>query len=747
MPEQYVLKDELAKEEVKSMKPNLGGRRVMGNKDSLDIELKENKILTDLKENSLKQNTHLQKISSSMSAMVGFERDKQRRTKDQQTELTRELKKTMARGGAMGGVSGSPKTMSGEGGEGGGMGLMGKALAFLGLTSVAKGGVGLLGKMRGTKLGGGTERFFGVNKGYDPRAAKKLGVGGTAKALGKRSLGGLSKMATGKAGVLSALFAIPSLMLDYSSMKKAQAEGDEREEDLAKESMAGTAGATGGALAGAATGAAIGSVVPVIGTAIGGIVGGLIGGFGGSKLGEGLFKTREEKKAEAVKKKKKEEELAKKYNYDKLNPKDLSKEAEKAPEMKEAKKGIDMTKKPDLSATAKVEDGKITGVDGDMASILAVERLKLGKTKAGQKSSADFDKMMFGDTFAGQSRELKEGEGARSTEDIIEKDGKKFAVSKTSQINLNDAEQEIAKNGYMKLYNDIFGYYYELYKNKDFQKLLKNDPDKAKDAEKIIFDKVQDQIFGRGRKLGYASAAYFNGMIRNNKASEIINRAQQNAYADAKKMGNEEAGKTMLDRVKGFFKGFQEEEAGTAGDIAGEAAMENAAGDQTETKKPGDKKSIFSKFKTVLRGLAKVSPVAGAAMAIMDKNKMPEENAQFGEIPEDQSLEGAQFGDMPAETKPKTRADRFLDRTNKLVLNPEDGKYYPPDSPVLKKFKPNELRSVKGILDSGETTQQASAMAVSNNNVNNVSNNSNQNIYTGKLNVDVDNYAERVNDF
>ena len=745
MPEQYVLKDELAKEVVKSMKPNLGGRRVMGNKDSLDIELKENKILTDLKENSLKQNDHLQKISYSMSAMVGFERDKQRRARDQQTELTRELKKSLAAGsgaGVAGGV-GMSKTKGGDGG----LGILGNIGSFLTGRATAAGGIGLLSRLRGSKLGGGTERFFGVNKGYDPRAAKKLGVGGTAKALGKRSLGGLSKMATGKAGVLSALFAIPSLMLDYSDMKKSQAEGDEYGASEAQESMVGTGGAVAGSLAGAAAGAAIGSVVPVIGTAIGGLIGGLIGGFGGSKLGEGLFKTKAEKEAAAKEKKKKEEELAKKYNYDKLNPKDLSKEAEKAPEMKEAKKGIDMTKKPDLSATAKVEDGKITGVDGDMASILAVERLKLGKTKAGQKSSADFDKMMFGDTFAGQSRELKEGEGARSTEDIIEKDGKKFAVSKTSQINLNDAEQEIAKNGYMKLYNDIFGYYYELYKNKDFQKLLKNDPDKAKDAEKIIFDKVQDQIFGRGRKLGYASAAYFNGMIRNNKASEIINRAQQNAYADAKKMGNEEAGKTMLDRVKGFFKGFQGEEAGTAGDIAGEAAMENAAGDQTETKKPGDKKSIFSKFKTVLRGLAKVSPVAGAAMAIMDKNKMPEENAQFGEIPEDQSLEGAQFGDMPAETKPKTRADIEKDRMMKMVLNPEDGRYYPPDSPILNKFKPNDLRSVKDILDSGQSTQQASAMAVSNNNVNNVSNNSNQNIYTGKLNVDVDNYAERVNDF
>src|SRR6056300_1017919 len=744
MPEQYVLKDELAKEVVKSMKPNLGGRRVMGNKNSLDIEIKENKILSDLKENSLKQNNHLQKISYSMSAMVGFERDKQRRAKDQQTELARELKRTMARGGAMGGVAGSPKT---ESGEGGGMGLIGRALSVLGLTSVAKGGVGLLGKMRGTKLGGGTERMFGVNKGYTPRAAKKLGVGGTAKTIGKGSLGGLSKMATGKAGVLSALFAIPSLMLDYSDMKKSQAEGDEYGASEAQESMVGTGGAVAGSLAGAAAGAAIGSVVPVIGTAIGGLIGGLIGGFGGSKLGEGLFKTKAEKEAAAKEKKKKEEELAKKYNYDKLNPKDLSKEAEKAPEMKEAKKGIDMTKKPDLVAHTTTERGKITGVSGDMADILAVERLKLGKTKAGQKSSADFDKMMFGDTFAGQSRELKEGEGARSTEDIIEKDGKKFAVSKTSQINLNDAEQEIAKNGYMKLYNDIFGEYYEMFKNKDYQKLLKNDPDKAKDFEKETFNKVQDRIFGRGRKLSFASSMYFDDMIRNNKASEIINRAQQNAYVDAKKMGTEEAGKTMLDRVKGFFKGFQGEEAGTAGDIAGEAAMQNAAGDQTETQKPGDKKSIFSKFKTALKGLAKVSPVAGAAMAIMDKNKMPEENAQFGEIPEDQSLEGAQFGDMPAETKPKTRADRFLDRTNKLVLNPEDGKYYPPDSPVLKKFKPNELRSVKGILDSGETTQQASAMAVSNNNVNNVSNNSNQNIYTGKLNVDVDNYAERVNDF
>ena len=745
MLEQYALKDELAKEVVKSMKPNLGGRRVMGNKDGLDIELKENKILTDLKENSLKQNNHLQKISNSMSAMVGFERDKQRRAKDQQTELTRELKKSLAAGSGVAGGVGKSKT------TGGGGGIFSAIGNFLTGGATAAGGIGLLSRLRGSKLGGGTERFFGVGAkgGSSPMTVpgmKKAGLGGTLKNIGKGGLKNLAKMGTGKAGILSALFAIPSLALDYSSMKKSQAMGDEEGADLAKESMAGTVGGTGGALAGAAAGAAIGSVVPVIGTAIGGIIGGLIGGFGGSKLGEGLYETKAEKKAKEADKKKKESELVKKMNAN-IKPKDMSKQIENVPEMKEATKGIDMTKKPDLAANTTIERGKITGISGDMADMLAIKRLRMTESETGKRSSAGFDKMMFGDTFAGQSRELKEGEEARSTEDIIEKGGKKFAVSKTSQINLNGAEQEIAKNGYMKLYNDIFGYYYELYKNKDFQKLLKNDPDKAKDAEKIVFDKVQDQIFGRGRNLGYASAAYFNGMIRNNKASEIINRAQQNAYADAKKMGNEEAGKTMFDRVKGFFKGFQGEEAGTAGDIAGEAAMENAAGDQTETKKPGDKKSIFSKFKTVLRGLAKVSPVAAATMAIMDKNKMPEENAQFGDIAEDQSLEGAQFGDMPAETKPKTRADLEKDRMMKMVLNPEDGKYYPPDSPILNKFKPNQLRNVKDIMDSGQSTQQASAMAVSNNNVNNVSNNSNQNIYTGKLNVDVDSYAERVNDF
>src|SRR5210317_560872 len=354
MPEQYVLKDELAKEVVKSMKPNLGGRRVMGNKDSLDIELKENKILTDLKENSLKQNNHLQKISSSMSAMVGFERDKQRRTKDQQTELARELKRTLSAGagsGVAGGV-GMSKTKGGDGG----LGILGRIGSFLTGGTTAAGGIGLLSRLRGSKLGGGTERFFGVGAkgGSAPMTVpgmKKAGLGGTLKNVGKGSLKNLSKMATGKAGVLSALFAIPSLMLDYSSMKKAQAEGDEREEDLAKESMAGTAGATGGALAGAATGAAIGSVVPVIGTAIGGIVGGLIGGFGGSKLGERLIKTREEKKAEAAKKKKKEEELIKKMNAN-ITPKDVKKEVEKVPEMKEAKKGIDMTKKETSVAKA-----------------------------------------------------------------------------------------------------------------------------------------------------------------------------------------------------------------------------------------------------------------------------------------------------------------------------------------------------------------------------------------------------------
>src|SRR6056300_496028 len=439
MPEQYVLKDELAKEVVKSMKPNLGGRRVMGNKDSLDIELKENKILTDLKENSLKQNNHLQKISYSMSAMVGFERDKQRRAKDQQTELARELKRTMARGGAMGGVAGSSKTMSGEGG---GMGLIGKALSILGLTSVAKGGVGLLGKMRGTKLGGGTERFFGVNKGYTPRAAKKLGVGGTAKALGKRSLGGLSKMATGKAGVLSALFAIPSLMLDYSDMKKSQAEGDEYGASEAQESMVGTGGAVAGSLAGAATGAAIGSVVPVVGTAIGGLIGGLIGGFGGSKLGEGLFKTKAEKEAEAAKKKKKEEELIKKMNAN-ITPKDVSKEVEKVPEMKEAKKGIDMTKKEtNVSKTGSTVMSKQVDYTDEAA--------KKFDEKIGKEISA-YDKGREIDAKSAKEAEqyLKEGEKLQIREDYDT--GAEFMAVKS----VTAEGDEDVKKFYTETYNNF----------------------------------------------------------------------------------------------------------------------------------------------------------------------------------------------------------------------------------------------------------------------------------------------------
>ena len=731
MPEQYVLKDELAKEIVKSMKPNLGGRRVMGNKDSLDIEIKENKILSDLKENSLKQNNHLQKISSSMSAMVGFERDKQRRTKDQQTELARELKRTMARGGAMGGVSGSPKT---TGDEGGGMGLMGKALSVLGLTSVAKGGVGLLGKLRGTKLGGGTERMFGVNKGYTPRAAKKLGVGGTAKALGKRSLGGLSKMATGKAGVLSALFAIPSLMLDYSDMKKSQAEGDEYGASEAQESMVGTGGAVAGSLAGAATGAAIGSVVPVIGTAIGGLIGGLIGGFGGSKLGEGLFKTKAEKEAEAKEKKKKEEELIKKMNAN-ITPKDVSKEVEKVPEMKEAKKGIDMTKKETSVAKA---DTTIMDKQVDYTD----EAAKKFDEKIGKELKTTTGGRAIDAKSAKEAEQfLREGEQLQIRDDFDT--GAEFMAVKSVTAEGDEDVKKFYTETYDNFRNSIDNYLKNLVKKgvydpKTGRFKSKFAESRFNDFKKELINPVKDGI----EKI--------EGIDDTKKVllSRAVGKAYREALDDSRKssLGKSES-KSFFGKIGDFFKGLKGAEAGTAGDIAGEAAMQNAAGDQTETQKSGDKKSIFSKFKTALKGLAKVSPVAGAAMAIMDKNKMPEENAQFGEIPEDQSLEGAQFGDIPTETKPKTLFDIKRDRAMNKVLNPEDGNYYPPDSPVLKKFKPNELRSVKDILDSGQSTQQASAMAVSNNNVNNVSNNSSQNIYTGKLNVDVDNYAERVNDF
>src|SRR6056300_1170787 len=575
MPEQYVLKDELAKEVVKSMKPNLGGRRVMGNKDSLDIEIKENKILSDLKENSLKQNNHLQKISSSMSAMVGFERDKQRRTKDQQTELTRELKKTMARGGAMGGVAGSPKTAGGEG-EGGGMGLIGKALSVLGLTSVATGGVGLLGKLRGTKLGGGTERMFGVNKGYTPRAAKKLGVGGTAKALGKRSLGGLSKMATGKAGVLSALFAIPSLMLDYSDMKKSQAEGDEYGASEAQESMVGTGGAVAGSLAGAATGAAIGSVVPVIGTAIGGLIGGLIGGFGGSKLGEGLFKTKAEKEAEAAKKKKKEEELIKKMNAN-ITPKDVSKEVEKVPEMKEAKKGIDMTKKEtNVSKTGSTVMSKQVDYTDEAA--------KKFDEKIGKEISA-YDKGREIDAKSAKEAEqyLKEGEKLQIREDYDT--GAEFMAVKSVTAEGDEDVKKFYTETYDNFRNSIDNYLKRSIKGGELDP--KTGEWSSKMALNFYMRFYEDLIRNMRHKIDNMEGV---DPTKVHLLKGALRKAASGAQSDSIKSNTGKGGdkKSFFGKIGDFFKGLKGAEAGTAGDIAGEAAMQNAAGDQTETQKSGD---------------------------------------------------------------------------------------------------------------------------------------------------------------
>src|SRR6056300_1203028 len=705
MPEQYVLKDELAKEVVKSMKPNLGGRRVMGNKDSLDIELKENKILTDLKENSLKQNDHLQKISDSMSAMIGFEKDKQRRAKDQQTELARELKKTMARGGAMGGVSGSSKTMSGEGGEGGGMGLMGKALAFLGLGTAGTAGAKQLLKLRGSKLGGGTERFFGVGQkgGSKPlnfADTKKLGGKELFKTIGKGSLKNLSKMATGKGGLLSLLFAAPSLALDYSDMKRAQAEGDEYGASEAQESMVGTGGAVGGALTGMAAGAAIGSVVPVIGTAIGGLVGSIIGGIGGSSLAEGLFKTKAEKDAEAKEKKKKEEELIKKMNAN-ITPKDVSKEVEKVPEMKEAKKGIDMTKKETSVAKA---DTTIMNKQVDYTD----EAAKKFDEKIGKEISA-YDKGREIDAKSAKEAEqyLKEGEKLQIREDYDT--GAEFMAVKSVTAEGDEDVKKFYTETYDNFRNSIDNYLKRSIKGGELDP--KTGEWSSKMALNFYMRFYEDLIRNMRHKIDNMEGV---DPTKVHLLKGALRKAASGAQSDSIKSNTGKGGdkKSFFGKIGDFFKGLKGAEAGTAGDIAGEAAMQNAAGDQTETQKSGDKKSIFSKFKTALKGLAKVSPVAGAAMAIMDKNKMPEENAQFGEIPEDQSLEGAQFGDIPTETKPKTLFDIKRDRAMNKVLNPEDGNYYPPDSPILNKFKPNQLRSVKDILDSGQSTQQASAMAV-----------------------------------
>ena len=730
MPEQYVLKDELAKEVVKSMKPNLGGRRIMGNKDGLDIELKENKILSDLKENSLKQNNHLQKISYSMSAMVGFERDKQRRAKDQQTELTRELKKSLAAGSGVYGGAGKSKTMSGEGG---GMGLIGNALAFLGLGKAGTAGAKQLLNFRGSKLGGGTERFFGVNKGYTPRAAKKLGVGGTAKALGKRSLGGLSKMATGKAGVLSALFAIPSLMLDYSSMKKSQAMGDEEGEDLAKESMAGTVGGTGGALAGAAAGAAIGSVVPVIGTAIGGIIGGLIGGFGGSKLGEGLYETRAEKKARDDRRKK-EAETVKKMNAN-IKPKDMSKQIENVPEMKEATKGIDMTKK--------------------QTNVLKTGTTAMNKVDYTDDANKMFDEKISKDIKAYEGGREIEAKSAKEAEQYL-KAGEKLRVAQDFESGpqfmavkpITAEGDEDVKKFYTETYNDfrnaIDNYIKRSLKNGDLDPKTGQWSDPlAQGAYNRFYDRLYNPMINKidtMKDVNNTKKSLYKGALQE-AASEAHNESMKS------NLGKGGDKKSIFGKISDFFKGIQGVEAGTAGDMAGEAAMatDEPTSQGKDKGKDKSKTSFFSKF---LSGMAKLSPITAAAAYAAEtvRGKTPGEgDFEFGETP-----------DMPGEStpmtkvynrKPKTKADIAKDRMMNMVLNPEDGKYYPPDSPVLNKFKPNQLRNVKDIMDSGQSTQQASTMAVANNNVNNVSNNSNQNIYTGKLNVDVDNYAERVNDF
>jgi uncharacterized protein (DUF697 family) len=736
MPEQYVLKDELAKEVVKSMKPNLGGRRVMGNKDGLDIELKENKILSDLKENSLKQNNHLQKISNSMSAMVGFERDKQRRTKDQQTELTRELKKSLAVGSGVYGGVGKSKTTGGDGG------ILGTIGNFLTGGATAAGGIGLLSRLRGSKLGGGTERFFGVGAkgGSSPMTVpgmKKAGLGGTLKNLGKGGLKNLAKMGTGKAGILSALFAIPSLALDYSSMKKSQAMGDMEGEDLTKESMAGTVGGTGGALAGAAAGAAIGSVVPVIGTAIGGIIGGLLGGLGGSKLGEGLYETRAEKKAKEADKKKKESELVKKMNAN-IKPKDMSKEIKNVPEMKEAKKGIDMTKKE--SSVLKTGTTAMSKVDyTDDATKMFDERVS--KKISAIESSRDIE----ADSAKEAEQYLKAGEqlGTRYNDDMGAGVKQFTAVKKVTA----EGDEDV-KKFYSETYNDfrnaIDNYIKRSLKNGDLDPKTGQWSDPlAQGAYTRFYDSLYNPMINKidnMKDVNNTKKSLYKGALQ---------KAADEAHNESMKSNLGKGGdkKSIFGKISDFFKGIQGVEAGTAGDMAGEAAMatDEPTSQGKDKGKDKSKTSFFSKF---LSGMAKLSPVTAAAAYAAEtvRGKTPGKgDFEFGETP-----------DMPGEStpmtkvynrKPKTRADIVKDDTMKMVLNPEDGRYYPPDSPILNKFKPNQLRSVKDILDSGQSTQQASTMAVANNNVNNVSNNSNQNIYTGKLNVDVDNYAERVNDF
>lgn len=282
------------REIAQSMTPriNLGSQSI---KNSGNLVLQQNEIsqtnsLNEIKDLTADNNRILRNVANTMLQSLVLDKDNIRRQREQQAELNKEMAK-MSKGGFIGPMmpGGGSGGSAGGDGEGGGLGTA--ALAAGGALGLS----GLLKSLRGFKLGKGIEGFFGVNKGFSLKGAAKLGAGGTAKTLGMRGLKGALRMGTGKAGLLSAILAVPSVIMSLKDVQDAKARDDMEGVAEAKDDIAGTVGGTGGALAGAAAGAAVGSVVPVIGTAIGGIVGGILGGMGGDKLGRFFFTSAEEK--------------------------------------------------------------------------------------------------------------------------------------------------------------------------------------------------------------------------------------------------------------------------------------------------------------------------------------------------------------------------------------------------------------------------------------------------------------------
>lgn len=277
-------------EVAQSMRPRYSvPSKALSSGNNLDLEKREisqTNSLTEIKDVTKDSNKTLKGIQNVMLQSLNLEKDNIRRQKEQQAELTKELKKVGGGSGGFGGTGGAGGTGGGDdGGLPGGSAL----LAGLGLGSVAK---SLTGFSKGS-IGKGVQGFFGVKGNY-----ARTGVGGAkmgAKGFGKLALKNTLSMAKGKAGLLSAILAVPSVIMSLKDVEESKARDDIEGVAEAKDEIAGTVGGTGGALAGAAAGAAIGSVVPVIGTAIGGIVGGILGGMGGDKLGKFFFTSAEEK--------------------------------------------------------------------------------------------------------------------------------------------------------------------------------------------------------------------------------------------------------------------------------------------------------------------------------------------------------------------------------------------------------------------------------------------------------------------